>query len=177
MRINVIGNSGSGKSTLARKMSDAAGIPHIELDELFHGPNWTTRPDETVRADISRAIASDSWIVDGNYTRLARDIVWPRATLIVCLDLPRRVIMRQVIWRSFWRAATKAPLWHGNREQFSRWVDPGHPIRWSWEQFERKRASYDALNGLDIPYVRLRTRREVRAFLDSFASGGFLESL
>ena len=39
-RIAVIGTSGSGKTTFARSVAAAVAAPHIELDAIFHQPNW-----------------------------------------------------------------------------------------------------------------------------------------
>jgi ABC-type glutathione transport system ATPase component len=51
-RIAVIGSSGSGKTTLARHIAEMADIPHIELDSMYWGRDWTPRSDfiERVRA-------------------------------------------------------------------------------------------------------------------------------
>jgi len=39
-RVSVVGNSGSGKSTLARELAASLGVPHLELDGVFHQPGW-----------------------------------------------------------------------------------------------------------------------------------------
>lgn len=44
-RVAVAGVSGVGKTTLARRIAAVAGIPHTEIDALFHGPDWTTRTE------------------------------------------------------------------------------------------------------------------------------------
>ncbi|MBW0093083.1 hypothetical protein I4I73_28180 [Pseudonocardia sp. KRD-184] len=36
-RVLVTGSTGSGKTTLARSVADVPGVPHHELDALFHG--------------------------------------------------------------------------------------------------------------------------------------------
>ena len=38
-RVMVVGTSCSGKTTLARGLSGALGVPHIELDALYWGPD------------------------------------------------------------------------------------------------------------------------------------------
>jgi|SRR5438105_4840170 len=40
-KIAVLGTSGSGKTTVARELARGLGLPHVELDALFHGPGWT----------------------------------------------------------------------------------------------------------------------------------------
>ena len=55
--------------------------------------------------------------------------------------------MARVIRRSFVRAAGRRDLWPGtgNREDFRRWLDREHPIRWAWDTFQRRRLQYEAL--------------------------------
>ena len=45
-RVSVVGNSGSGKSTLAKKLAAVLGVPHLELDSVFHQPGWEPLPLE-----------------------------------------------------------------------------------------------------------------------------------
>jgi gluconate kinase len=42
-RVLVAGTSGSGKTTLAQRVSEVLGVPHVEIDGLFHGPDWVPR--------------------------------------------------------------------------------------------------------------------------------------
>ena len=85
-RIVVIGTSGSGKTAMASDLSEILGAPHVEFDAYRHGPNWTETPDETFRKQLAEALSADKWVADGNYS-VARDVVWPRATVVIWLDL------------------------------------------------------------------------------------------
>lgn len=49
-RISVVGNSGSGKTTVARAIAEALGVPHLELDSVFHQPDWQPRQHATAAA-------------------------------------------------------------------------------------------------------------------------------
>jgi adenylate kinase family enzyme len=40
-RIVVKGASGSGKTQVAARLAVDLGVPHVELDALHWGPNWS----------------------------------------------------------------------------------------------------------------------------------------
>ena len=170
MRISIRGTSGSGKSTVGRAAALRLGIPYVELDAIRHGPNWSEMPDDEFAERVRAIAAGDHWIVDGNYGAV-RAITGARATHIVWLDLPRWLTVWQVFVRSFTRAAFRKELWNGNRESFRNWLEPEHPIRWAWTTHARRRREYEAASAGDPRWVRLRSRREVRAWLDGLGVG------
>lgn len=175
-RVSVVGCSGSGKSTVARGLAAALGVPHLELDALRHQAGWQELPDDEFAARAEAFVAGDRWIVDGNYSQVRDTVVWPRADTIVWLDLPRRTVMRQIIWRSLRRAATREVLWNGNREPWRglvAWDPDKSVIRWSWTSYARVQAHYRAAMAgpgwAAARFVRLRSRTEIRAFVASVA--------
>src|SRR5262245_43481632 len=74
-RISVVGNSGSGKTTMATRLAAALGIPHLELDSVFHQADWQPLPREEFRAAVRDFAAADAWVIDGNYDSAVRDLV------------------------------------------------------------------------------------------------------
>ena len=177
MRAVVIGSSGSGKSTFGRKLAAACDLARVELDALNWGPHWTNRSaDEPALFEqlLDAAIAGERWVADGNY-RLAMQRTLPRATHLIWLDYPRPLIMRRVIRRSFLRAIDGRELWPGtgNREDFRRWLDKEHPIRWAWDTHHRRRAQYEALFAewrlAKLEKHRLRKPREADALIARLA--------
>ena len=100
-RILILGRTGSGKTTLARELAAALGVPHVELDALYFGPDLSRAPLDVLRERTSAAIAGERWVTDGN-KRAVRDLVWPRADTIVWLDYP--------VWVSLRRLARRARL-------------------------------------------------------------------
>eukprot|EP01037_Dinobryon_pediforme_P005266 gene5266-5319_t len=142
MRVVVIGTSGAGKTTLAQRIADRYGIPLVELDALNWRPEWVAlslSDPARFRREVDAATALGDWVVAGNYTSSVRDIVWGRATHLVWLDYSRSVVMRRVLWRSFWRAVRREVIWGGNREGFRLWLDPGHPVQWAWRTWQSNR--------------------------------------
>lgn len=172
MRIAVRGTSGSGKSTTGRAAAARLGIPYVELDGIRHGPNWVELPDAPFLEAVRVHVAGEAWVIDGNYGAV-RPLVDERATHIVWLDLPRWLVMWQVTTRSIIRAATRRELWNGNREDLRRWLDPDHPIRWAWATHGRRRREFAVAAGSDPRWVRLRSRRDVRAWLASLPPAAF----
>jgi adenylate kinase family enzyme len=89
-RVSVIGPSCSGKTTTARRLAGILGVPHIELDGLHYGPNWTEAPAELMQERVSEALdaAPGGWVVDGNYFGKVGPLVLDRADTIVWIDVP-----------------------------------------------------------------------------------------
>src|ERR1700712_56065 len=84
-RIAIAGVSGSGESTLARCLSARLAIPHVEIDSLFHGPNWEPRGEFI--SDVETFISGDSWVIEWQYSAV-RDLIVERADTLLWLDLP-----------------------------------------------------------------------------------------
>lgn len=103
-RILVLGRTGSGKTTLARELSAVIGVPHVELDALYFGPNFSTVPLSVLRERTTAAIAGDRWVTDGNKSAV-RDLVWPRADTTIWLDYPLVVCLWRLGKRALWRTS------------------------------------------------------------------------
>jgi adenylate kinase family enzyme len=128
------GTSGSGKSTFSNALAASLGIASLELDGLYQQANWTPLDVDQFRAKVATFVEQSCWVVDGNYGQV-RDILWPRATTIVVIDLPRRVVMTRVIKRTLLRIVMRERLWNGNRESWRNALsrDPlRNIILWSW---------------------------------------------
>ena len=167
LRTVVVGTSGAGKTTLARRLALARGMPHVELDALHWEPDWVEAPDAVMRERVTTAIAGDRWVVDGNYLQLA-DLVWARATRIVWLDLPFPVVLTRVVLRTLRRGWRGEVLWSGNRESlWKNLTSRESVIWWAVRTFAGRRRTYGRrmTDPAAPPFVRLRSRRDVTAFL------------
>lgn len=171
-RVSVIGNAGSGKSALARALAARLGVPHVELDGIYHQPGWIPLAGEEFVRRVGAAAAGDGWVIDGNYSAV-RPLIWARADTVIWLDPPRRVVMRRLIWRTIRRVISRTELWNGNREPWQNLVrrDPQTSIiAWAWHQHAVYQQRYAAA-ALDPAWAHLRfsrvtSRRDVRTLLD-----------
>jgi adenylate kinase family enzyme len=165
-RVLVAGTSGAGKSTVARLVAGVLGVPYTEMDSLFHGAGWVPRP--SFEADVDALIARDSWVAEWQYSPV-RARMAARADLMIWLDLPRPVVMAQVIGRTIGRQILRRPIFNGNREPppWTIFTDRDHIIRWAWTTHHRTATRIAALHTdrPDLRIVRLKSRREIRAWL------------
>jgi len=178
VRLVIVGTSGSGKSTMGRMLSEALGLPRVELDAINWQPGWRDiaiqEPEEFFRR-VAEAAAGEAWVIDGNYTK-HREAHWTRATAFVWMDTPFATVMRQVIWRSFTRALSKRELWpgSGNKEEFRKWLQKDHPIRWAWDTWALNRERYAKLfGGGDFegrPVYRVTSAREAKVLVAQLAA-------
>ena len=172
-RICVVGNTGSGKTTVARAVAGALGLPHLELDGVFHQPGWQPLEAEEFRRIVSELTAADGWVVDGNYSAV-RDMVWGRADTVIWIDPPRHRLMRQLVPRTLRRMATGAELWNGNREHWRHLFRREESILlYAWTNHGRLRAGYESAQRdpeyTHLTFVRLRTPGETAALLRDLA--------
>ena len=114
-RIVVLGTTGSGKSTFAKRVAKALGAKYVELDALHWHAGWRQAPPEEFRENLSLTLEQPAWVVDGNYLS-ARDLIWPRATLIVWLDYGFARVFARLFRRSIRRLLNRELLFNGNRE-------------------------------------------------------------
>lgn len=105
-RIIIIGLPASGKSTLALNLSRLLNIQSIDLDTLQKLTKSSTEPDKIFRMETDKATRTSAWVLAGDYG-IVREIIWPRAELIIWLDYPLWTIFRQYWIRSTPRGTYK----------------------------------------------------------------------
>lgn len=181
-RIWITGCSGAGKTTLAKLLSQRLGIKHIELDALYHGPNWSEPDPQEFRARVLAALQAPCWIVDGNYRSALGDLVAQRTDLKIAIDLPKWLTMRQVVSRTLRRTVTREELWNGNREplrNLTAWDPRASIIRWSWTRWAAYHAravadenAWRAGDAAAVPCVRLTSRRQLNRFVSRLTADG-----
>jgi adenylate kinase family enzyme len=166
-RVLVAGSTGAGKTTMARALSDLLGLPHVELDALFHGPGWTPRPEFV--ADVEAMLATGRWITEYQY-RVVKAPLLTAAEAVVWLDHPFPLVARRLIGRSIARAITRRPFYNGNTERAGAWLHDSHPLRIVFSRhFAAKRGRTEAelaeAAARGVVVVRLRGARAERRWL------------
>ncbi len=154
-RVVIIGNGGAGKSTLARRLGTFTRLPVYHLDRLFWHPGWTKPQEETWHPFVDSLIATERWIIEGNYgsTMAAR---MARADTIVWLDYPRRTCWRRAFLRGLTQYGRTRP--HDMAPGCAERID-GEFLRWVWDYPERERSRVKQLlrrqaSGKDIVVLR-----------------------
>ena len=174
-RVVVVGTSAAGKTTFARELASVRGCPHVELDALYWGAGWIQATDEVFRERTRVATAGDDWVVDGNYVQVT-DLVWPRATAVVWINLDFPTVFSRAVKRTFRRIYTREELWAGNRESL-RVLDRDWIPWWVIRTFWRRRRAYANLlhQSDEKPHycvVELCTEAEVQKFLEDACGEG-----
>ncbi len=123
MIITVIGLPGSGKSTVADMIAEKLSISHIHIDRFWFEAGGRTGESDTpnieqvrarVRERAIEAIAVESWVSDGFYSRLQPEIA-SRADVILFLDIP--------LWRRLLNHATRMLHRDKRHKEVSVWDD------------------------------------------------------
>lgn len=167
-RYLVAGPPGSGKSTLARLLADGLGVPWVEIDSLYHGPEWTPRP--TFTADVDRFTSTPAWVTEWGY-RTAKPLLAGRADVLVWLDHPRWTVFTRLVTRTVVRRVRRVELWNGNVEPPFRTflTDRDHIVRWAWRVYGEYATGIPELasdpEARQLSVVRLRGQREVDQWL------------
>jgi adenylate kinase family enzyme len=169
-RIQVRGISGSGKTTVSAEAARRLGAPHIELDALHWGPDWTEASPEELRARVAPLLETESWVVDGSYSAKLGTLVAERVDLVVWLDPPLRVALVRLFHRTRRRIRSREELWAGNRETWrGAALGKDSLFLWAIRSHVRHRRNIPR----EVPaekLVRLRSDRDIRAWLQSQGS-------
>ncbi len=167
-RICIKGTSGAGKSTFGAELAERLGVPHIELDALHWGPNWSLPEDEVFRARVREAMAAarEGWIIDGNYDSKLGGTVIDAADTIVWLDLPLRITLPRLWRRTMYRLRNNVKLYGGNHEtRRDHFASRESLFIWAVRSRRKQRRLWPARFGSDPRLVRLRSDAEARRWL------------
>ena len=170
--ITIVGSTCSGKTTLAKHFSRFLKIPHIELDAIYWGPNWTAKPFPKFREIVEEITTRDSWIVEGNYMSV-QDIVLSKAELVIWLNYSFPVVFYRALSRTVRRMITQEEIFSGNKEKFfEQFFTKDSLLYWVIKTYKKKKDNMKFIFDNDIysnaKKIELTKTREIREFLNSF---------
>ena len=172
-RISVVGTSGAGKTTFANNIAGILRIPHVELDALQWEADWRPAPTDVFRSRVRETVGSDRWVVDGNYSKKARDLVWERADTVIWLDFSFSVIITRLLRRTIRRIVTGEECCNGNREKLSQAFSHDSIILWALRTHKRRRSEYPpllaSLQREGVQTIRLRSPKDANRWLAELA--------
>jgi len=170
LRFSVVGTSGSGKTAVSSEIARRLNIKHIELDAIHWRRGWKGTPTTEFRELVEDATKGESWVVDGNYSRV-RDIVWRRAEMVVWLDLPFIIVFWRMLLRTVKRIVTRKALWNNNIEGLDALLGPDAMPLWVIKTYWRRKKEYPTLlSNLEYSHlqvIRLTSTRDVSDWLES----------
>lgn len=160
-RVLVIGSSGAGKSTFAKRLGEATGLKVIHLDKLFWSPNWVEMPKDQWREKVVQTLeASDSWIIDGNYSGTL-EMRLKKCDTVIFLDMPRIVCVWRILKRvAFYHKSTRPDMADGCDEKFD-WQF----VKWTWSYPTRSKPKVESLlKNSQKNVIRLKSKKEIEGF-------------
>jgi len=176
-RILILGRTGSGKTTLARELAAAIGVPHVELDALYFGPDFSTAPLPVLRDRTSAAIAGDHWVTDGNKSAV-RDLVWPQADTVIWLDYSLAVSLWRLGKRALWRTSVlkaQAADKNGKAGLPRQFLSAAKGVLTALRSHKGQRREYPRMfaeqENQHLAVVRLRSPRATRRWLAHVSRG------
>ena len=128
MKIAIVGYSGSGKSTLARKLAKQYHTDVLHFDTVHFLPDWEIRSDEEKKRITEDFLNThDSWVIDGNYSKLFYERRMEEADIIILLLFNRFVCLHRAYRRYIkYQNATRPDMAAGCNEKFdfafAKWI-------------------------------------------------------
>lgn len=163
----IAGAAGVGKTSVARRVEQVAGLPHTEIDALFHGPDWTMLPGFV--GSVEAFTSEECWVTEWQYATQLGDLLTSRADTLVLLDYSVSTHMARLVRRTLRRRLRRIELWNGNVEPplHTIFTDPEHIVRWGWKGRAKMRRRVDVAERAwpNLRVVRLRSQAEAEEWL------------
>lgn len=171
-RVLLYGVTGSGKSTAALKMGARLGLPVHLVDEEFGWlPGWVPRPPSELRSLAADAASGPAWVFDTAYGSF-RDLVEPRADVVIGLDYPRWISLGRLLRRTLIRVVDRRPICNGNVETPRQVFSRDSIVVWHFRSFDRKRRTMRdwAARAEGPPVMLVRRPRELDELISALGS-------
>ena len=167
MKIAIVGYSGSGKSTLARMLAEIYHTEILHFDAVHFLPDWKIRSDEEkTNITLDFLNTHDSWIIDGNYSKLFYERRMAEADIIILL-LFNRVSCFCRAYRRYlkYKNTTRPDMADGCKEKFD--LEFAKWILWGG----RTKRAKERYNGLIAKYsdktIIIKNQKQLNAYIQS----------
>lgn len=167
MKIAVLGYSGSGKSTLARELAEIYQTEVLHFDAVHFLPDWKIRgEDEKMKITEEFLNTHDSWVIDGNYSKLFYERRMSEADVIILLLFNRfscllRAFRRYVRYKN----TTRPDMAEGCNEKFDLEF-----IKWILRDGRTKRAKNrykDLISKYADKTVVIKNQKQLNKYIQS----------
>jgi len=120
MKIAIVGYSGSGKSTLARELAERYQTDVLHFDTVQFLPDWVIRSEDEKKKITEEFLNThDSWVIDGNYSKLFYERRMAEADIIIFLLFNRFSCFYRAYHRYIkYKNKTRPDMADGCKEKF-----------------------------------------------------------
>ena len=128
MKIAIVGYSGSGKSTLARELAERYQTDVLHFDTVQFLPDWVIRSEDEKKKITEEFLNThDSWVIDGNYSKLFYERRMAEADIIIFLLFNRFSCFYRAYHRYIkYKNKTRPDMADGCKEkfdsEFAKWI-------------------------------------------------------
>ena len=167
MKIAIIGYSGSGKSTLAQLIAEKYNIAVLHFDTVQFKPNWEVRSD-AVKKKMTEVFLDihDSWVIDGNYSKLSFERRMEEADVIILLLFNRFSCFYRAWRRSkIYADKTRPDMAEGCKEKFDR--EFAKWILWGGRTKQVKQRYAGVISNYKDKVIVIKNQRQLDAYIRS----------
>ena len=166
MKIAIMGYSGSGKSTLAKELAQIYNADVLHFDTVQFLPNWEIRdPEEKKRITEDFMNTHDSWVIDGNYSKLCYERRVAEADRIILLLFNRWSCLYRAYRRYLkYKNTTRPDMAEGCNEKFDlefiKW------ILWKGRSARAKKRYRDVILQYGSKVTVIKNQKELDRYLE-----------
>lgn len=167
MKIAIVGYSGSGKSTLARELARKYHTDVLHFDTVQFLPDWKVRSDEEKKRITENFLDThDSWVIDGNYTKLFFERRMEEADIIILLLFNRFSCLCRAYRRYLkYKNTTRPDMAEGCNEKFDlafvKW------LLWGGRGKRAKERYKDLISRYGEKAVVIKNQKQLNVYIQS----------
>ena len=168
MKIAIIGYSGSGKSTLAKELARIYAAPVFHFDAVQFLPGWKIRDEKEKRSITEEFMdANESWVIDGNYSKLCYERRMAEADKIILLLFNRFSCLFRAYRRyRKYKNTTRPDMAEGCNEKFDfafvKW------ILWDGRSKRAKKRYFEVIRQYGEKTTVIKNQKQLDRYLENF---------